>query len=82
MRLAISATRHAAAFMLSLARLSAAFLTDKPTPRTVHENMPAAFITTVVIADFPVHPARHLVIRVLASASARDFMSIIQNWPS
>lgn len=60
--------------MLSADRLSAASFTDKPTPRTVDEKVSIAFITTVVIAYLPVHPGRQLVIRVLASASARDFV--------
>jgi hypothetical protein len=70
--------------------LSAALLTDEPAPRAVFEDFPVAVISTIVVADFPVHPPGELI--VFIAAVGRDdifghrmylrFLSGYQHGPS
>ena len=42
--------------------LSAALLTDEAAPRAIFEDRPVAVISTIVVADFPVHPPGQLIV--------------------
>jgi len=71
-RCCVSSTIRPSEPSIGAVRLSAAFLTHKPTPQPVDESMPVTVITPVVVADFPIYPPWQFLIFVLIAAAARD----------